>query len=311
MTLIKVDVATWKSDVENDTFIAGDTYEIFDLAQNIAGLPAIDISDMTKPLMEIASKDTSLVIDYAQAEAILNVDAEGRENLPYVTLAAPSGDKVIFADTAATVLNLSSYFFQQLEEAGVNAFGIIDITSDGIVIGSGGEVEAQSGATVDRAVVQNGGELLGDVGSTINDTVIQSGGLLDLTTGAAGSGTIDFAPVVGDAPGGTLKIDDLYLPSFTIDGFAVGDTIDLTGLSFDPNGTAVPAHGTNVLNVTENNTTYSLQLDPSQNFTGEYFKLSQDGGGTGSGTDITLLTSPSANNETFLNAVYEDILSRP
>ena len=162
-------------------------------------------------------------------------------------------------------------------------------TSDGIVIGGGGEVEAQSGATVNRAVVQAGGELLGDVGSTINDTFIQSGGLLDLNSGSSGSGIINFGPPVGDPVGGTLEIDDLYLPSFTITGFAAGDTIDLTADPYDPSGSANLVSG-NVLDVNENNSTYTLQFDPTQDFTGEYFHLAPDSGGTG--TDITENTTP-------------------
>ena len=162
-------------------------------------------------------------------------------------------------------------------------------TSDGIVIGSGGEVEADSGATVNRAIVQNGGELLGDVGSTINDTFIQSGGLLDLNSGSSGSGIIDFGPLVGDRVGGVLQIDDLYLPDFTITGIAAGDTIDLTADPYDPNGSANLVSG-NVLDVTENGSTYTLQFDPTQDFTGDYFHLAPDVGANG--TDITENTTP-------------------
>jgi hypothetical protein len=153
-------------------------------------------------------------------------------------------------------------------------------TADGVVVGSGGTVEAEAGATVNRAVVQGGGVLLGDAGSTINDTVIDTGGLLDLATGAAGSGTIDFDPAAGVPPGGTLEIDDTTELNATITGFAAGDTIDLTAIPDDPNGSANLVAG-NVLDVIENGSTYTLQFDSTQDFSGEYFHLAADIAGTG------------------------------
>ena len=161
-------------------------------------------------------------------------------------------------------------------------------TSDGIVIGSDGEVEGESGATVNRAVVQSGGKLLGDVGSTINDAFIQGGGFVDLSTAAAGSGTINFGAPLGDPVGGKLEIDDTTKLSATITGFAEGDTIDLTAIQYDPSGSANLVSA-NVLDVTENGSIYTLDFDPSQNFTGDYFHLSLD---SGSGTDITENTTP-------------------
>ena len=181
-------------------------------------------------------------------------------------------------------------------------------TSDGIVIGGGGEVEAEFGGTVNRAVVQTGGELLGDVGSTINDTFIDSGGLLDLRTGAAGSGAIDFGAAV-DGVGGRLEIEDLYVPTFTIKGFASGDTIDLTGLGYDPTSSADLVSG-NVLDVNldggsaNGGSTYTLQLDPSQNFTGEYFHLAPDNAGNSPGTDITENTVPCYCRGTLIQTAY-------
>ena len=155
--------------------------------------------------------------------------------------------------------------------------GFLRSDLDGIVIGGGGEVEAQSGATVNRAVVQAGGELLGDVGSTINDTFIQSGGLLDLNSGSSGSGTSISALLLATRSAARWRSTILHLPSSTITGFADGDTIDLTADPYDPSGSANLV-ADNVLDVNENDSTYTLQFDPTQDFTGEYFHLAPDSG---------------------------------
>ena len=149
-------------------------------------------------------------------------------------------------------------------------------TVDGVVIGAGGKVEVAAGAAVNRAVVESGAELLGDSGSTVADTTIDTGGLLDLSTASGGSGTINFGPPVADPVGGALEIDDTAPLNASITGFADGDTIDLTAIPYDANGSANLFPKTNVLNVSENGITYTLQFDPSQDFTGEYFHLAPD-----------------------------------
>jgi hypothetical protein len=64
--------------------------------------------------------------------------------------------------------------------------------------------------------------------------------------------------------------------------FKPGDTIDLPFLTYDPAGTAtVTTSGTvtNVLKVVESSGTFIINLDPSENFAGYTFKLSNDGSG--------------------------------
>ena len=172
-------------------------------------------------------------------------------------------------------------------------------TAAGLVVGIGGTVQVQSGATVNDATVDSGGELVGDYGSTINDTVIESGGLLDLASSGAATGTIGFGPVENNV-GGTLQIDD-FDPELTatIHGFTVGDVIDLTNVSYDTNGSSDgsgaeigsdPNNNVPAIAITEYGNTYYLDVDPSQNFSGEYFYLGQDSSGTG--TDITVSTAP-------------------
>ena len=74
----------------------------------------------------------------------------------------------------------------------------------------------------------------------------------------------------------------------TIDGQANSNSIELTAIRYDANGSANLATG-NLLKVTENGATYSLQLDPSQSFSNEYFHLASAAGGAS-----TLITESSA-----------------
>src|SRR5262249_11021944 len=88
----------------------------------------------------------------------------------------------------------------------------------------------------------------------------------------------------------TLRIDGTSMPANTIDGFAIGDTVDLAGVSF---ASLQSAHlgANNVLQITAGGTTYSLQFDPGQSFFGENFNLDPDGG---SGLQIDLINHLSA-----------------
>ena len=99
------------------------------------------------------------------------------------------------------------------------------------------------------------------------------------------------------------------MPAFTIKGFASADTIDLTGLGYDPTSSADLVSG-NVLDVNldggsaNGGSTYTLQLDPSQNFTGEYFHLAPDNAGNSPGTDITENTVPCYCRGTLIQTAY-------
>jgi autotransporter passenger strand-loop-strand repeat protein/autotransporter-associated beta strand protein len=140
-------------------------------------------------------------------------------------------------------------------------------------------------------IVEGGGTLVMSGGDAFTGDVTIRGGTLELGSAtAAGMGPITFAP----ESDGTLQIDGPnaagnLLPGDTISGFVPGDTIDLTGTSYDSAGSANLDPPTNVLAITENGETYDLQLDPSQDFSGDYFHLSPD---SGMGTDITENTPP-------------------
>src|SRR5439155_1275396 len=88
--------------------------------------------------------------------------------------------------------------------------------------------------------------------------------------------------------GGQLEIFGSSMPRATISGFVSGDTIDLASDPFGSTGSATLTSG-NVLQVTGGATTYSLNLDPGQSFTGAQFHLAGDGNG---GTLITVDAAP-------------------
>ncbi len=102
---------------------------------------------------------------------------------------------------------------------------------------------------------------------------------------AAGSGAIQFGnnTVSGKPLAEVLKIDSGITISNTIKGFLTGDIIDLAGVTFSSTGSASLGAG-NLLTVSENGSTYTLQLDPTANYSGQLFHVASDGSG---GIDIT------------------------
>ena len=77
------------------------------------------------------------------------------------------------------------------------------------------------------------------------------------------------------------------MPTSLISGFVGGDTIDLAGIAFTDGG-VITLEASNQLSVDENDTGYSLQLNPAQNFSSVSFLLSPDGSG---GVDVTAAQS--------------------
>jgi autotransporter-associated beta strand protein len=135
-------------------------------------------------------------------------------------------------------------------------------------ISGSGEVE-QTGA----------GTLVLDGVDSFTGGLIIAGGTLELSAGnAAGSGPIEFA---GDP---TLRLDGTIMPTGTISGLAVGDAIDLTGVTYASGGSATIINS-NTLQVIENSATYDLTLDPLQNFRHFSFTPTPD---AGTGTLITV-----------------------
>jgi autotransporter passenger strand-loop-strand repeat protein len=78
------------------------------------------------------------------------------------------------------------------------------------------------------------------------------------------------------------------MPSSTISAFTFGDIIDLASVASGSGGSAVLTSG-NVLDVVEGGSTYVLDLNPSQNYSGTKFVLTSDGSG---GTEVTNVSNP-------------------
>jgi autotransporter passenger strand-loop-strand repeat protein len=164
------------------------------------------------------------------------------------------GTETIFGSAAGTLLD---------------GFAVQIVASGGVV--SGTIIEA-----TDTEVVLSGG--------TTIDTVI-SGGTLDVQAGvgAGVSGGVTF-----EGTGGTYEIEGSSIPGATVSGFVSGDRFDLHSIAFDPAGSANLTSG-NLLVVTESGSSYDIQLDPLQDFTGDFFHLSHD---LSEGTLVTEDTNP-------------------
>jgi autotransporter passenger strand-loop-strand repeat protein len=170
---------------------------------------------------------------------------------------------------------------------------------------TGFTVAALSGGIVSGLIVKNGGlvEILS--GGKASNTVLSSGGTLDVQSGGIVSGSITFS-----GTGGMLAIDGTGLPTdpsklvgATISGFAAGDTIDLTGITYSAGG-QVNLIGGNELQIIEGGQTYDLQLSLSQSFAGDFFHLANDGNG---GTKIAENTTPCYCRGTLIRTADGDV----
>jgi hypothetical protein len=130
------------------------------------------------------------------------------------------------------------------------------------------------------SVVQSGlGDLVltGSVSSS-GGTVLQQGTVELSGPGSAGSGAIVFQPATTIGP--VLKIDGSIMPANTIEGFATGGIIDLSGVAFDPTATTTLLPN-NVLQIQADGGTYDVRLDQAAE--GQSFGLFADRTG---GTEV-------------------------
>jgi len=94
--------------------------------------------------------------------------------------------------------------------------------------------------------------------------------------------------VVFQGSGGAYEIEGNVIPGATVSGFISGDFFDLANIGFDSGGHADLTSG-NVLVVSENGSSYQIQLAAGDDFTGDFFHLAPD---TGAGTLVTEDTTP-------------------
>lgn len=209
-------------------------------------------------------------------------------------------------DLGSTSANLQVGGLANESGATINLAGTLQssgaASNDGQIKGDGtlgiyNTLTNNSGGTIDANV--SGGVLSLQGNSFVNNGVLEAdGGALNVGVGVTGSGSAIITQ------GGTLQLNTPFnqnvafqgpgalvisLPPYfgTITGFGLnkgaGNSIDLAGLAFNSNGQAVLNSSTDVLTVTEDSQTYTLQFDSS--ISGDVFHLASYN--NGSGTQIT------------------------
>nr|WP_283811343.1 Ig-like domain-containing protein [Bradyrhizobium uaiense] len=190
---------------------------------------------------------------------------------------------------------------------GLTTGGTLD---DAISVGGSSLLKIASGVTVtDTALISGGGNLGIDGGGTFvlghanthGSTTIYSGTVWLTTAGAAGTGNISFTTGLAS----TLKIDDAALTgnafANSISNFNPGQKIDLTGLHYNTQNTALNTVSLSGNVVTVSNGTVTDTLTVNGLDGGARFQLSQDANG---GTIVQLVSTRVFNvsNVTELNA---------
>ena len=291
-----------------------DSVSIGDFASNITAfldLGAGEVQQVLRGLaiVGIAATDGSIALSVSEAETLETADANA--GLGVAVTAQPPGATVTLSGTPGDIMGMSP---QQL--AGLSAIGVTAITVQGTSITLSVE---QALALFDpvRISVEGGGSVI----VAGPETAIDSLTAAEFTELAAvGVNTVEVSSPTGAGPltigggittaidgavpanqtitfvgiGGTLSLDDTAAMAGTIYGFSPPDTIDLTDVAYDPGGSAGlgtdPNDGLPAIQIAENNTTYYLDIDPSQIFpTPPTFELNPD---AGTGTDLTVVEPP-------------------
>jgi autotransporter passenger strand-loop-strand repeat protein len=233
---------------------------------NLTGYP-LNLSQ-TNDIGTVAANPIYNILDYGSHNGVVSISGDSGGPLWRYNGTTPTAVGIVSTDIYGVQLTESDIAIIQ----GWEAFHLTTVSPEQTLVVSAGQ--SFSGITV-----LGGGTMEVLAGGMTSNTVI-SGGTLDVQAGAIVSGSIGFAA----GTGGTLQIDAATVPGNLISGFSPRDTIDLTGVGFSSAGHARLLAG-NDLQITENGNTYDLQLDPTQNFAGDVFKLASD---TQGGTDITV-----------------------
>ena len=168
--------------------------------------------------------------------------------------------------------------------------------------GSGG---TGSNAGAVAAVIDGVGTAVFSATNTYTGGTTLKSGTLELDApGAAGGGGITFAAGIS----ATLAVDNPALPNGvlanSIAGFAIGDTIDLTGLLYSSSKSSATLSGT-TLTVTNGGTPDKLTLTGLA--AGTSFAVVPDASGTGTSVQIVAQTAFSVSDEAELNAAIRAI----
>jgi hypothetical protein len=163
------------------------------------------------------------------------------------------------------------------------------VINSGTIVGTHGDDAIQFGTANDLLILDPGSVFVGKVdGGGGNNRVKLRAGATTGTLSGLGTQVVNFGTVVFNK-NASWQVNIHTPTSFTgtLYGFAPTDSLDLTTVAFSSAGT-VKVNGSNVLVVSENGTTYDINLDPSQSFAGDHFHLSSDGS---AGTLITETSS--------------------
>ncbi len=135
---------------------------------------------------------------------------------------------------------------------------------------NGGEEDVIAGGVVLNTQIQDGGVETISFGGTAISATVYAGGFQVVSSGGTASGTVVSS-------GGVLS----FFSGSTVTGAVVldGGALDLADVAYDNAGTADIDSSTDVLTIHEGGKDYVEQL--GGNYTGEYFRLADDGyGGT-------------------------------
>jgi autotransporter passenger strand-loop-strand repeat protein len=176
-------------------------------------------------------------------------------------------------------------------------------TASGTIVSSGATDYVLGGTAIGTTVGSGAADYVFG-GTAIGATI--SGGLLE-AFGTELSGAVTFA-----GSNGRLAIDGATMPAAVISGFTSGDQIILDSVAFSSGATVSLTSG-NVLKVVEGGSTYALQLDPAQTFSGT-FHVGPSPFGPGDTTvelaTITSVTSGQAVSSAVVgNANVQNVLS--